>query len=312
MMKDNWIFVLLLTALITKSGLAQEAHPNGFDVSKASIPVAEILDGKVGKDGIKSVDHPKFLEIAAVNYIEDGETVISFTAKNGETRAYPIRILNKHEIVNDKFEGQSIIVTYCPLCASAMVFESMIEGKHLVFGVSGLLYHSDVLMYDRETQSLWTQLGMQAVSGPNVGKKLKWLPSEQMSFQVWKSKYPQGKVLSLDTGHKVNYNSAGYTGYFASPDTMFPVPFKRTELRKKRFVGGVVRNGEAMAFAIPNYLLTEGVEAEVGGEIIKVSYDQIKRQFQAFEADGITPIPSVTVFWFAWQAFYPETKIWKP
>ncbi len=314
MMKIRWKVVWLLTVLCTEPMRAQEQEirPNGFDVSKATIPRTDILDGGVGKDGIRAVDRPKFLEIDEVNFIEDGEIVISFTAKNGETRAYPIRILIKHEIVNDKTGDQSYMVTYCPLCASAMVFESSIDGKDLIFGVSGLLYHSDVLMYDRETQSLWTQLGMRAVSGPSVGKKLKWLPSEQLTFQTWKKKYPEGKVLSLNTGHRVDYKSSDYGEYFSSPETAFPAPYNRTELPQKKYVGGVIRNGKAMAFPLPNYLLGKGIEAKLGGETIKVSYDQGTRQFQVFEEDGTTPVPSVTVFWFAWQAFYPETKIWKP
>ncbi len=293
-------------------GASGEERPNGFDVSKASISVKDILDGGVGKDGIPAIDRPKFLSAQQVNFMGDGETVISFTGKNGETRAYPIRVLIQHEIVNDKYEGQAIMVTYCPLCASAMVFESRIGDKDLVFGVSGLLYQSDVLMYDRETQSLWTQLGMKSVSGPNVGKALKWLPSEQMSFATWKKKYPQGEVLSTDTGFMRNYQSSGYGDYFESSETMFPVPFTRKELPKKSYVSGVIHKGKTMAFPMRGMPRDELIEVEIGGDKIKVIYERDTRQMKAFEADGVTSIPVVRAFWFAWQAFYPETEIWKP
>ena len=206
---------------------------------------------------------------------------------------------------------QSYMVTYCPLCASAMVFEASIDGKDLVFGVSGLLYRSDVLMYDRETQSLWTQLGMRAVSGPSVGTKLKWLASEQMNFGEWKKKYPDGKMLSLDTGFRVDYRTSDLAEYFTSPETIFPVPFTRKELRKKSYICGVVRNGQAMAFHLPMIPAQKLFELEVGAEITKVFYDRKAHHFQFFEKDGTTPIPSVIAFWFAWQAFYPDTKIWK-
>lgn len=310
MMKGRWYFGLLFTVFIAGESWLEGAGLNGFDVSKATIPVAEILDGGVGKDGIPAIDHPKFLKPEAVNYISDGETVISFTGKNGETRAYPIRILIQHEIVNDKLDEQAFMVTYCPLCASAMVFETSLDGKTLVFGVSGLLYHSDVLMYDRETQSLWTQLGMRSVSGPNAGKKLKWLPSEQMSFGVWKKKYPEGKVLSPETGFMRDYDSSGYGDYFESPETMFPAPYTRKELAKKSYIGGVIRNGKAMAFPMQKMPREKLLDVEVGGEMIKVIYEKSSRQLKAFEADGHTPIPVVVAFWFAWQAFYPDTEIW--
>ncbi len=312
MMKYRWFIGILIIALTTHSGQAKDVRPNGFDVSNASIPVDKILDGGVGKDGIPSINRPEFIRANAVTYVGDGETVISFTGKNGETRAYPIRILIKHEIVNDKIDGQAIIVTYCPLCASAMVFASSLKGKDLIFGVSGLLYQSDVLMYDRDSQSLWTQLGMQSVSGTNVGERLKWLPSEQMTFAAWKKKYPQGKVLSIKTGFMRNYEFSGYGQYFSSPEPAFPVPFTRTEFPKKSYVGGVIRNGKQMAFPLKQLPPGKEIEIQLGGETIKVSYDRKGRQLRVFEADGKTPVPTVIVFWFAWQAFYPETEIWKP
>ncbi len=311
MMNRCWMLACLLAACLGGKGLAEASRPNGFDLSRATIPVTDILDGGVGKGGVPAIDRPKFLPAAAVDFMGDGETVISFTGKKGETRAYPIRILIQHEIVNDKMEGQAFMVSYCPLCASAMVFDAAIDGKELIFGVSGLLYHSDVLMYDRESQSLWSQLGMRSVSGPNVGKKLKWLASEQMSFGVWKKKYPLGKVLSTETGFMRNYQSSGYRDYFESPDTVFPVPYTRKEFPKKTYVAGLIVNGKAMAFPLRKMPRGKLLEVEVGQQTIKVIYEKNSRLLKAFEADGQTLIPVVVAYWFAWQAFYPETEIWK-
>lgn len=119
---------------------------------------------------------------------------------NGQAKVYPIAILNWHEIVNDRIGGKPIVVSYCPLCGTAMVFNANAKGIR-TFGVSGLLYHSDVLVYDRESQSLWSQILQQAVTGPVAGTRLELLPASHTSWQEWSARYPNTQVLSRDTGY---------------------------------------------------------------------------------------------------------------
>lgn len=188
-----------------------------------------------------------------------------------------------------------------------MIFDRKVGGKVRNFGVSGLLYQSDVLMYDREDESLWSQLKMEAISGPLSGTKLEWLPSEHLTWKAWKAKYPNGEVLSTDTGHRRNYNATAYASYFESAGTVFPVPKNREELPQKDWVIGVVADGKAIAFPLAQ--LEKNPEVTMDG--VSLKFDPTSRLAIATDSQG-KELPTVTVFWFAWQAFYPQTTLWKP
>jgi len=169
-------------------------HPmRAFDFSNASVPRAEIRHGGPAVDGIPAIRDPKFVSVEDADYLRDQDIVIGIV-RNGDARAYPLRILVWHEIVNDDFGTLPVAVTYCPLCGTAMVFDRRAGGETRTFGVSGLLYNSDVLMYDHESKSLWSQLAMKAVSGPAVEAPLAWLPSDHMTWVAWRHRYPEGKV----------------------------------------------------------------------------------------------------------------------
>lgn len=137
-----------------------------------------------------------------------------------------------------------------------MVFDRQIKGRKLSFGVSGLLYQSDVLMYDRETESLWSQLAMKAVSGAQAGAELHWISSEHMTWRAWREAHPEGKVLSTQTGYARDYSAQAYASYEHSNETMFPVKWSRQELSKKTWVVGIVINSHAKAYALDD--LTQG------------------------------------------------------
>ncbi|MBD3225299.1 MAG: DUF3179 domain-containing protein [Caldithrix sp.] len=282
----------------------------GFDLSNATINVDEIVPGGPPRDGIPSIDHPKFIPVQQADYLQDDDIVIGLV--RGDTaRAYPTRILIWHEIVNDVFGGQPVAITYCPLCGTSMVFERKINGKVRTFGVSGLLYRSDVLMYDRQSESLWSQLAMKAVNGPEAGAELTWLPSEHLTWKAWREKYPNGQVLSTDTGFDRNYGGEAYASYFASDETMFSVPHKRKELANKAWVVGVIINGQAKAYPVEELPSNKTIKDRIGDLDIELRYDANKRLHEVVSAGGQT-IPSVMAFWFAWQAFYPDTELWHP
>lgn len=301
--------VICATYLACLAVGAQAQTKNGFDLSKASINQEEILSGGPPRDGIPSIDRPRFIAAKKVDYLRDDDIVIGLV--RGDTaRAYPTRILVWHEIVNDMIDDDAVAVTYCPLCGTAMVFDRQIGGKVRTFGVSGLLYRSDVLMYDRESESLWSQLAMKAVSGPAVGNELTWLLSEHLTWKAWREKYPHGEVLSTDTGYNRNYKGEAYSSYFASDKTMFPVPHTRKELRNKTWVIGVIMDGKAKAYPVNDLPTDNAIEDTVGSQQVIVRYDAEKRYPQIIGPRG-EQIPSVMVFWFAWQAFYPKTELWK-
>jgi hypothetical protein len=300
------LFFLLLLG-IAASACAQRQL--GFDVSNATIPLEEIRRGGPPPDGIPSIDDPKFTPATEVDYLEPDDTVIGYT-KHGVARAYPFRILIWHEIVNDIVGGHPIAVVYCPLCGTAMIFDRRYGKKTLVFGVSGLLYNSDVLMFDRQTKSLWSQLGMKSVAGEFVGTELKWLPSEQTTWAAWRAENPEGEVLNLDTGHRRNYRDLPYQSYFTSSGTMFPYERNRDELEPKEWVAGIRLNGQAKAYHIESLPKNQWVDDQVGNTIVRIRYSPKTESFEATAADG-EAVPVVHAFWFAWQAFYPDTELWK-
>lgn len=300
----------MLTAFASLGSVADAASMLGFNLDRATIPVRDIHAGGPPRDGIPSIDRPQFVPPARASLLQDDDMVVSFS-HDGETRAYPLRILVWHEIVNDRIGDLAINVSYCPLCGSAMVFDRTIEGRQLEFGVSGLLYQSDVLMYDRQSESLWSQLAMEAVSGPLVGQKLRLLAAEHLTWRAWRTKYPHGRVLSTDTGHSRDYERMPYEGYDKSSRLMFPVNRQRKDLPTKANVAGVVLAGVARAYPYDRLPDGQTVEDKVGETSVRIHFDRASRQFSITDSLG-NPLPYAPAYWFAWQAFYPETTVWAP
>lgn len=165
------------------------------------------------RDAIPSIDEPRFIAPKdAEAWLAGREPVIGLEVA-GDARAYPVQILTRHEIVNDLVGGQPVAVTYCPLCNSAVAFRREVDGRVLEFGVSGKLYRSALVMYDRQTESLWTHFDGLGVQGPLTGTRLEVLPSQLLSFHEWRRASPAGRVLSRDTGHFVEYGTNPYEYY---------------------------------------------------------------------------------------------------
>lgn len=183
------------------------------DFSKRSVPYAEIFSGGVPRDGIPPLDNPQFTTVAdADEWLEAQEPVIAFE-RNGDAKAYPLQILTWHEIVNDTVGGVPVVATFCPLCNSAIVFERTLDGVVYDFGVSGKLRNSDLIMWDRQTESWWQQLTGAGIVGELTGQQLRLLPSSIVAWQDFKAAYPDAAVLSRDTGYRRNYGSNPYVGY---------------------------------------------------------------------------------------------------
>jgi len=181
--------------------------------NKHTIEYKELLFGGPPRDGIPPIDKPTFVDVKqAKTWIKDNEPVV-FVKINDKVKAYPIQILIWHEIVNDTLGGKNISVTFCPLCNSTIVFDRNINGKTYDFGTSGLLRNSDLVMYDRQTDTLWQQFTGEAIVGDFVGTTLTMLPSSMLSFKDYYQTYPKGEVLSKNTGHYRSYGSNPYVGY---------------------------------------------------------------------------------------------------
>lgn len=289
---------------------------NGFDVSNASLPLDAVARGGPPKDGIPAIDKPRFVS-AAQGGLSDRDRVLG-VALNGIARAYPVRILNWHEVVNDRFGARAVAITYCPLCGTGMAFAAPTGGAFDArpdFGVSGLLYNSDVLLYDRATESLWSQILQTAVSGPMKGTRLQAVTLSHTSWADWRSRHPGTEVLSTDTGFDRDYGRDPYAGYDRVPRLMFDVQHRDDRLRLKDWVLGVEVAGQYKAY--PFSVLeraTKGkgeIRDEFGGRRLRIRYDEAHRSAEAFDEQGV-PWPGTMVFWFAWVAFHPQTAVLSP
>lgn len=259
---------LMLIVAIAASAATAMANPENWiregwktDFSKSSVPFDEMISGGPPRDGIPSIDDPKFASAAEVADIADREPVIQF-GLDGDTRAYPLRVLMWHEIANDIVGGTPVAVTYCPLCNAAIVFDRRINGRVLEFGTTGKLRNSDLVMYDRQTESWWQQFTGEAIVGDLTGERLKLLPSRIVSFGAFRTAHPQGQILVP--------NDPGFRDYgrnpYASYDTA-SVPFL--------YRGDLPENVPAMARV---------VVVRTDGEPIIVSLEKVRAD--GFERDG--------------------------
>lgn len=189
------------------------------DGVKHSVPLNEIIGGGPAKDGIPPIDNPIFVGISdASSFLAATEPGIAFVHK-GVARFYPFQILVWHEIVNDTVGGERVLVTYCPLCLTGIVFDPVVKGERVEFGTSGKLWNSNLVMYDRKTDSLWSQVLGESIVGETTGTRLKILPSDIMRYGDFKKLYQDGEVLSRKTGATRPYGTDPYGNYYTTPGT---------------------------------------------------------------------------------------------
>lgn len=291
----------------------QSITRNGFNLSRTTIPLGEVLSGGPPRDGIPAITSPKFVSAADVNYLVDSDILVSVTVGN-VTRGYPFRILNWHEIANDQIGNDSFVVTYCPLCGTAFVFDAEVNDRKLTFGVSGLLYQNNLLMYDHATESLWSQFALIGVAGDNINQRLTWRASEQISWGDWKSKYPNSEVLSTDTGFVRDYGRDPYAEYFENDEIIFPTPRPvRDDLPTKEWVWGITVGTAAKAYPLARLTNGQAIRDTVNGETFDLVLDAAGRSVTVTNVrTGARHINGVGSFWFSWQDFYPDTLVYTP
>jgi len=229
---------------------------------------ARVVSGGPPPDGIPPIDEPRFQPAGEVDWLTDDEPVLAPAIGN---RAYPVRILIWHEIVNDTIGGRPVAITYCPLCNSALGFDRRLGDRVLTFGTSGKLYLSDLVMYDRQTESLWSQIKGRAIAGVLAGAELARVPVQTVTWAQWRAAHPDGWVLSRDTGVERDYGRNPYTGYDDPGSRPFlfdgePDP----RLPPKERVAAL--GGDSDPVAVPVAALTAAgvVEVEVAGRPVVV------------------------------------------
>ncbi len=303
----GWLFALSVSCL----SIATPAAPslNGFDLSESLVPTHEILRGGPPRDGIPALDAPRFMTAAeAAREVKDDDRVLGL-AIGGEAHAYPIAIMNWHEIVNDTIAGLPVVVTYCPLCGSGVAFERRIDGRTRRFGVSGLLYNSDVLLYDRESESLWSQLLGRAVSGRMKGRELVPIALEHTRWGRWRADHPGTLVLSRQTGYVRDYDHDPYAGYRQSRRLYFPVAGSDRRYHPKETVVGLVIDGRARAWPFSELArVASPLHDHLAGRPLRIEFDTVDGSARIIDGEG-RQLAAVTAFWFAWIAFHPDTEV---
>ena len=289
------------------------------DFTKSTVNFSEIISGGPPKDGIPAIDNPKFKPTSEITDIGGQEPVI-FLQINSEAKAYPLRILMWHEIANDTVGGVPVTVTFCPLCNASIVFDRRVNNQTLDFGVSGKLRHSDMIMYDRQTESWWQQFVGKAIVGKMTGTALKRLPAKIMPFASFKSTYPEGTVLLPPTSQGRRYGVNPYVKYDSLEN-----PF----LYKGRYDGP----GSPMSYVVSidkeAWLLTDirkagevthndiriqwqkGMNSSLDSEHISKGRDIGFVTVQRKTENGYEDIPYDTTFAFAFKAFYPDGIIYE-
>ena len=277
---------------------------------KYIVDPAKIKSGGPPKDGIPSIDDPKFISVAAADKaIKDNELVLARNYK-GVKRVYPLQIMVWHEIVNDTVAGTPLAITYCPLCGSGIAFERKIDGEEVEFGTSGKLYNSNLVMYDRKTNSYWTQIGGRAIVGELSGKKLKAVPIDTVVWRDWKKAHPDAEVLSQDTGFDRAYGQDPYGNYYEDSFVLFPLENRDDRVHPKTVIFGIEIDGKFKAYPEDALKKNSAIRDKFAGAEIEV-----KRR-----PDGTVRVTNLDTgkrvvkqrdFWFAWYAFHPKTELYQ-
>ncbi len=263
-------FVLCLTCLLIP--------PDRVSAQQCLVPQDQIVSGGPGKDGIPALTNPPVVTAGQGDAFLEGDDLVLGVVVNGEARAYPHGILWWHEMVNDVLGGKPILVTFCPLTGSGIVFDPEIDGRVLNFGTSGLLFDNNLIPFDRTTDSLWSQMRLQSICGSFQGTRPPLLPVVQATWAGWRSLHPETTVLSFNTGFRRNYDVYPYGNYdeIGNQQLLFPQSFIDRRLPMKETVLGIVHEGLARAYSMSRMAALRSrlaVNDVVNGLPILVAFD---------------------------------------
>lgn len=315
MHKPRWLLISVVVSLcvFATTTKAQRNYPVnilketfGYDEStRKSVDLDQLNQGCGNRDCIPSIDNPKYVSAKDAVHVADDAIVITLSYK-GEYRAYPARILDQHEIVNDTIAGDPIAITWCPLCGSAVGISRRLSGGVTEFGVSGLLYNSDLVFYDRKTETLWDQIEAKGIVGPLTGRKLELIPVSVARWSSWRSAHPDTLVLSTETGFDSDYSADRYSSYRDSNGLMFPVASKDDRIHTKTVVFGFDLESGAVAYA-ETLLRKHGTYRHgVDGKDAAITLHDDGSV--TMRRGGRTHSP-VRLYWFAWFTFHPDTNL---
>jgi hypothetical protein len=312
------------------------------------VPKDEVLDGGPGKDGIPAIDNPQFVNVAEVQYLTDNDLILGF-ADGEDIRAYSHPILNWHEIVNDDTQNHSIAVIYCPLTGTGIGWDRMVNNTKTTFGVSGLLYNSNIIPYDRLTDSNWSQLMMRSINGEMIGNQPNSYSLIETTWKTWRQMYPNSQVLSTNTGFNRNYGHYPYGSYRSSTHLIFPVNHTDDRLHPKERVLAVFFGNRLITFAFDLFddnlsvvndefvvagsrdlnlmvayrRVLDGTTLEfspIQDQLPVIMQDNEGNQWDVFgravsgprQGQSLPDVTQMMGYWFAFAAFYPNLELFEP
>jgi hypothetical protein len=339
----GWVLLLALiaalavTAYLALPGLlgrdrdrlgdGEDPASYGFDLSNLTVPRDLLVASGMPRDGLLPLTSPEVWTPERVErwneenrgkYLVDADRVIG-VALGDEARAYPLRVLNWHEIANDTLGGRPIAVTYNPLTDAAVAFDRRLEDGPVVFGHSGLLYNSNLLLYDRrprpEASTLWSQLLAEGVAGPRAGQPLEVLPASVCRWDTWQRAHPETSVVAPEPRWMKKYKRAPYTSYFGSDQLRFPVrPLPRDDRRLKTRVLALQHqeHTRVIDFEREARAGSERIDAVVGGVAVSLRLSSAPPGYLLEQPAGTEgPVPNIRTFHafrFAWYAMHPPDR----
>jgi Protein of unknown function (DUF3179) len=266
-----------------------------FDVTRHVIALDQIESGGPPKNGIPALDRPAFVSASEADRTLKAEDIILGVQFGGVAKAYPVRILNWHEVVNDDVGEQPVLISWCPLCGSGVVYDPLVEAQRYTFGVSGLLHQQNLLLFDRGTESLWSQLRAQAITGPLAGTSLRLLPVSTTTWRSWKAEHPQTLVLSFQTGYKRDYARDPYRDW----------PLDR------RLALVISNKGQTKIYPYSELKKAgPSLQDELGGVALTIRFDA-KQQSATVQALSPDSPPHFVAFLGNVRAFFPSAAIFK-
>ncbi len=341
--------LLIMTFVVFNCGNDDEEN-NGSNNTEWLIPLEEVFDGGPGKDGIPSIDNPNFSNVEDITFLSDQDLVVGVISDD-EVKAYPHSILDWHEIVNDDIGDKSLAITYCPLTGTAIGWDRNVNGSKTTFGVSGKLYNSNLIPYDRNSDSYWSQIRLDCINGDLINTEINTSHVIETSWATWKELYPQSKVMNTNTDYERNYNQYPYGDYRTNNNNLiFPVNPMDDRLPSKERTLAVLTDGGNKAYSIEQFDTPKIIQDTVGGIEIIVIGSKEKNFIVAFENDSqfnnltiqldslpiiaenanglqltiageliennttisqLKPTNSFIGFWFSLGAFYPNIELFE-
>ena len=305
------LIIIVISSCQNKSVATNSEIQTTSDGVKYLIHPSKINSGGPPKDGIPSIDNPKFVAVTVADeWIQDNELVLAIIHKN-VTKVYPMQIMVWHEIVNDNIADDPILITYCPLCGTGIAYERKINDQEVEFGTSGKLYNSNLVMYDRLTESYWTQIEGKAIVGELTGMKLKPVSINTVLWSEWKINHPNSLVISQDTGFDRNYGKDPYGSYYQDSFIMFPTENQDNRIHPKTVIFGIEINETFKAYKEVDLIKNSVIKDTVANQKIIIQRD-VSGVVTFTNLETNQEIVKERGFWFSWYAFHPNTLLFIP